>query len=343
MSSLAFSVRTWRSALGTGLPTAVGLIPERAGLLIEVRDEKGEWGVGEASPLEGFSAERLDEVSAVLAEVSPAHLRVSDPAGSVSELGLPPTAAHGLEQALWGLRGRLEGRLVAELLGGDGACEVEISRLVRSVDDAVEAVAQGVGTLKLKVGMARLEQEHALIRDIREAVGPEVGIRLDANGAWSLEEALVAVERLGACELELVEQPLAVGTPVAQWRELRGVGVPIAADESVRDEQSMMDLMPGLDAVVLKPMFIGGLQAAVDMGRIAIAEGRQVVVTSSLGSGVDRYGALHVAAALRGPGLLSCGLDTGGLLQDDPCSGPVVSCGVMRISGVGMGIPERLF
>jgi len=94
---------------------------------------------------------------------------------------------------------------------------------------------------------------------------------------------------------------------------------------------------------VLKPMFIGGLQAAVGMGRRAQAEGRQVVVTSSLGSGVDRYGALHVAAALRGPSLLPCGLDTGGLLQDDPCDGPAASGGFMRICGVGLGLEERLF
>ncbi|MEE2749808.1 MAG: enolase C-terminal domain-like protein, partial [Myxococcota bacterium] len=183
----------------------------------------------------------------------------------------------------------------------------------------------------------------ARLREIRAVVGPEVGIRLDANGAWSLREAQVALERLGDVDLELVEQPLGVDAPLEDWLELRGVGVRIAADESVRNEQSMSGLLPGIDAVVLKPMFIGGLQAAVAMGRRAQAEGRQVVVTSCLGSGVERYGALHVAAALRGPGLLACGLDTGGLIQDDPCAGPVALGGFMPIGGVGLGLQERLF
>jgi len=273
--------------------------------------------------------------------VEASRLALEDPAGAVAGLGLPPAAAHGLEQALWDLLGRQQGRPVCALLGGIGECEVPISRLVRTAGDALESMRQGVETVKLKVGVGSLDKEVALLGSIRKAVGPGMQIRLDANGAWSFEEALVALERLGRWEPELVEQPLAVGAPVDQWAALRRIGVPIAADESVRNEASMMALMAGLDAVVLKPMFIGGLQDSVHMGRKAIAEGRLVVVTSCLGSGVERYGALHVAAALRGPALLSCGLDTGGFLQDDPCPGPFVSGGSMRVTGSGMGIPEE--
>jgi L-alanine-DL-glutamate epimerase-like enolase superfamily enzyme len=141
-------------------------------------------------------------------------------------------------------------------------------------------------------------------------------------------------------DIELVEQPLATASAVGDWSLLKGAGIPLAADESLPVAPDLDALLTVVDGVVLKPMVLGGLLPSVQLGRRAMAAGCKVVVTSLLESGVGRHGALHVAGALAGEELLACGLDTGGLLQRDPCGGPAVVAGEMQVEGPGFGVPR---
>ncbi len=156
---------------------------------------------------------------------------------------------------------------------------------------------------------------------MRDALGPGGRIRVDANGAWSVSEAVAAVRRLerAAGGLEYVEQPCASVEELAVVR--RAVDVPIAADESIRraaDPYRVRDL-EAADIAVLKVQPLGGVRACL---RIAEDIGLPVVVSSALETSVGIAAGVALAAAL--PDLpYACGLATVRLLEDDVVTEPL--------------------
>ncbi len=130
---------------------------------------------------------------------------------------------------------------------------------------------------------------------VRDAVGPGVALRVDANGAWDLDTAQAMIRRLARSQLELVEQPVATLDELARLR--RRVDVPVAADESVRsvgDARSLAAL-DAADAVVLKVQPLGGVRAAL---RMAEAAGVPALVTSMRETSIGIAAGLALAAAL---------------------------------------------
>ncbi len=193
-------------------------------------------------------------------------------------------------------------------------------------------------TLKLKVAYAALEEDLARTAVVRDTVGPGVRLRLDANGGWSESAALDALRRLARLGVELCEQPVA---DVAGLRRIRGATpVAIAADESVPGAGD--DLLDAVDAVVLKPMVLGGLLPALSWGRRARSRGVGALVTTTLDGAVARLGAAHLAAALLTDGPMpDAGLATGRLLETDVCEDPAppLSGRIALPAAPGLGLP----
>jgi O-succinylbenzoate synthase len=201
--------------------------------------------------------------------------------------------------------------------------EVEVNALVPGVppDEAASlaaaAVADGFRTLKVKVGdRAGLDRVAA----VRDATGPRVALRVDANGAWDVEEAVAAVSRLARYDLELVEQPVASLEDLAAVR--RRVDVPVAADECVRDlgDARRLARLGAADALVVKVQPLGGVSAAL---AIADTAGVPVIVSSMYETSVGLAAGLALAAALD---VLpyACGLGTAALFQEDVVADPLV-------------------
>ena len=147
----------------------------------------------------------------------------------------------------------------------------------------------GSVTLKLKAGAER-ETEVLVdrVRAVREAIGPDVHLRLDVNGAWdppTAEERLEAVERFG---LEYVEQPLAGDDAEALAELRRRVRVPIAADESVTSVKAARELLDAeaVDVLVVKPARVGGLVVGAEIAALAAERGVPVVVSTLFETGV---------------------------------------------------------
>jgi O-succinylbenzoate synthase len=189
------------------------------------------------------------------------------------------------------------------------------------------AAAGGCRTAKVKVaeqGQA-LAEDAARLEAVRDALGPDAAIRVDANGAWSVADAVAAIALLdrAAGGLEYVEQPCASVEDLAAVR--RRVDVPIAADESIRraeDPYRVRDL-EAADIAVLKVQPLGGVQACL---RIAEDIGLPVVVSSALETSVGIAAGLALAAAL--PELpYACGLATVQLLTADVVASPLVPVG----------------
>ena len=99
---------------------------------------------------------------------------------------------------------------------------------------------------------------------VRDAIGPHVALRVDANGAWDVDTAVDTIKRLARYDLELVEQPVASLDDLARVR--RAVDVPVAADECVRSlaDARRLRALDAADAIVLKQQPLGGVRAALD-------------------------------------------------------------------------------
>jgi o-succinylbenzoate synthase len=187
--------------------------------------------------------------------------------------------------------------------------------------DRVPAVLDGFGpcrTVKVKVAEPgqTLADDVARVAAVRERLGPEGRIRVDANGAWNVDEAEHAVHALAPYDLEYVEQPCASVAELAELRRrVKYMGIPIAADESVRKAADPLAVARSgaADLLVIKVQPLGGVHAAL---AIAQAAGLPVVVSSALDTAVGIGMGLQLAASL--PGLeFDCGLATSALFVDD--------------------------
>jgi o-succinylbenzoate synthase len=186
------------------------------------------------------------------------------------------------------------------------------------------ALEGGCTTAKVKVAEPgqSLADDEARVEAVRDALGPSGRVRVDANGAWSVDDAVVAIKALDTAGsgLEYVEQPCATVEELAAVR--RRVEVPIAADESIRrasDPYRVRDL-EAADVAVLKVQPLGGVRACL---RIAEDIGLPVVVSSALETSVGIAAGLALAGAL--PELpYACGLATVQLLTADVVAEPLV-------------------
>jgi L-alanine-DL-glutamate epimerase-like enolase superfamily enzyme len=315
MAELA--VETVRLPLRKPLEAAWGRLAERELVRVRLRFGPGDHGDGEAAPLEPYDGvptasvlAALDAYAAVLAEAGPDDDAAALLEACRSERPLPQALA-AVDLALWDRAGRLAGRPVAALLGGDAAEPIAVNALVGAEDRAgaaaaaAEAAAAGFSCVKVKVGVG---DDAGRLAAVRAAVGPGVAIRADANGAWgSPHEALANLRALAPIGLELCEEPV---HGLEALREVRaGSPVPIALDESAAEEGAAG--AGAADAVCLKISRCGGIGGVLRDAQAARAAGASVYLASTFDGPAGIAAALHAAAALRATGdLLPCGLAT---------------------------------
>ena len=289
----------------------------RRGALVRAETDTGAVGWGDVAPLPGFSRETLGEAVAAVRRCVPALL---DDAGA--GLGaLPSSARFGLDLALADAQAQEGGRTLAHALAADPAVTLPLARLILGgtpasvLADAERLVAAGYRTFKLKVGRRPVDVDAALVRSVRDAVGPGVALRLDANRAWSPSDARRFADALRSVALEFVEEPLADAGPEASalaelWLD---TGMPIALDETLQEPGpgspggGLEALRGWAAAAVVKPTLVGGLAAARRIADAAQAVGVKTVVSAAFESGVGLRGLVALAAATGGH---AAGLDT---------------------------------
>jgi O-succinylbenzoate synthase len=186
----------------------------------------------------------------------------------------------------------------------------------------------GCRTAKVKVADPgqSLNDDIARVRAVREILGPEGRIRVDANALWNVDEAEHAIHALAEFDLEYVEQPCATIDELADIRKrTKYMGVPIAADESVRKASDPLAVARAgaADVLIIKAQPLGGITAAL---RIVAEAGLPVVVSSALDTSIGLSMGTHLAAAI--PDLeYDCGLGTAALLAGDVTGEPLVPAG----------------
>ena len=270
--------------------TARGTLTQREMVLLRLRDEEGLTGLGEAVPLSLRGGATLAQVVGELEGIAAL--------AELEETSLPalsPPSRCAVLTALMDLRGRraaAEGRSHAE-----AAQPVRCNAtLVAGEPEAVAADAQrwaaeGFTTFKLKLGAG---DDVGQVRAVREAVGPEPRIRVDANAAWEVKAAVRTLAEIEELDVELAEQPVAT---LAELAEVAAASaIPIAGDESVESRADAEHALSiGACAVAgIKLSKVGGPEEA-----IAIAEVLPAYLSSALDGPVGIAAAAQVAQTLR--------------------------------------------
>lgn len=323
---------------------------ERAGWRLWITDVEGRIGEGEAVCWPGFGAgeaatsESLERGVTALEGFSLPVTRNGEDlrtlASWFADQGFAPEARHALETALLDLLGQIKGSPLAAVLGPLEREQVWTQALVADLSEAQKLRARGFRHFKLKVGAASVADDLARVREVRAGLGSEVELRLDANGRWTRAQAAEVAAAAAELGLSWLEQPLPPGD-LEGLAELRRGGARVAVDEGLRSPADLEAHLAAeaLDAVVLKPAFLGGPLVTLELARRAAEAGLEVMVTHALDGEVGRLAAFHVALAA--PGVTLTGLSPA-LRGDRGPSGPLwtVEPGPWLPEGVGGSGPN---
>jgi L-alanine-DL-glutamate epimerase-like enolase superfamily enzyme len=344
---MQLSVRRDVLSLARPLQSAYGVVKQREILSVSLTDADGVSGYGEAAPLQAYDGVSVERVARALAAYTPvladsegmngAHL--IDACRGVDDV---PAALAAIDLALWDRAGRRAGKPVAALLTDGPAPAVAVNATLSALDragaarQAAQAVAEGFSCLKVKVGIG---DDAGRVAAVRAAAGPQTALRLDANGAWSVEEAVRAIETLSPAGLELVEEPTHGLGAVREVRER--VAVRVAIDETAAEHGA---LSAGVaDAVCLKISRCGGISGLIAAATLVRASGAEVYLASTLDGPLGVAAALHAAAALAprgvgGPPIPPCGLATLALFEDFADPLPARDGSIALPMGGGLGV-----
>ncbi|NRA06848.1 MAG: o-succinylbenzoate synthase [Myxococcales bacterium] len=313
MSIVRASLTPFRLPMQWPLETARGVTRVREGLLVELRGRGELRGYGEAMPLPGFGLESLAESRAALAAALPALLGLdakdleTNLALAERATGRAPSARAALDSAFHDLAARSRNISVCELLAPCSREPVAVSALLaaktpREVASAARQAADaGYRTLKLKIAATSVDRDVARVERMRDALGDDCALRLDANGGWEEATAREALRRLAPSLPEFVEQPVAARAIESLARLRSDSPVPVAADEALCHAGGAPAVLAhhAADLLILKPAALGGLRAAQRLADEARRAGVHVVVTGFLDSAIGDAAALQLAAALR--------------------------------------------
>lgn len=321
------------------LVTAYGTLERREVLRLRLGIGERRVGIGEAAPLPPYDGVTLADVRDALGPALAELQAVPSEAEGAYVPQVPlRQAAAALDIAFLDLAARSAGVPVAALLADAPADAVPVNAAIAAVDpgeaasESADAVAAGFRCVKLKVGVG---DDAARVAAVREAVDTDTAIRIDANGAWTVEEALAALQSLGPAGIELCEEPVSGVRAQAELLERLGGAVAIAMDETGAEPDAWGS--GAADAVCLKVAACGGITGLLAAAEDARAAGSAVYVASTYDGPVGIAAGLHAAAALGE--MPPCGLATLPFFAgvDDPF--PALDGEIALSRDPGLGLP----
>lgn len=303
-----------RSPLHTPFVTALRRTTTSDSLVVAVTDDEGRTGYGEAPQIWQVTGASIPGSQACVEELLAPLLIGQDPRTYVDLIHRVRGAVAGneaaicaIDVALHDLAARIAGVPLVQLLGGSApsVVETDVTLAAGTVDElsaaAKDRVAEGFSVIKAKVGTGTADQDVARVKAIREAVGPDVTIRLDANQGWTPREAVRAIRGLedAGLGIELVEQPVKrLDIEGLAWVSDR-VEIPILADESVFSVRDLVTVIRhrAADLVNVKLAKCGGLLAATTLLELARSEGIGTMVGCMMESEIGVGAAASLVSA----------------------------------------------
>ena len=291
---------------------ADGIRPGINNVVIELTTDTGLVGLGEATCGSGNSADPTCAVLASFAEylVGQDPLRINHHAQRFYALArwrlwrsFTNTALAAIEMALWDIAGKAAGQPLSTLLGGGVRERIPVFGFVfHDTPDAMALQAQrmvgeGFQVIYFAVGLDAAGDE-ARVKAVREAIGPEIRLRIDANESWNRATAFSMAQRLAPYGIDFIEQPLP-GHDIAAMADLRRrVSVPIGANQSCWTVDDVLDVVraEAADAVITSLHWLGGIVPMQKCEAICRAAGIPFVRHSSGEMGIAAAAGCHVLA-----------------------------------------------
>lgn len=328
------------------IATGAGVLGDRSGVRLMLRTNDGLVGNGESAPIPGMLNPGGLEALArdIRGWVAGAKGKeVDDLLDSLDARSLAPLARFAVHSALIDLVGQASGVPLYQWLRAASSPAVHVNALVADESPAevhaavLRATGEGASAVKLKVAMGEPARDVTRIIAASEAAGPNVELRLDANGAWDLKTAVHVVDRVGQYRLGYVEDPTRHVDDLAAFAEATGVAVAVDAEPGHAEDLVQFVERSGADVLVIKPAAAGGVDRVVDAAR-RLGGDHRVVVSSSIDGEVSLLAALHAAASL--PGDEVHGLATAHLVSGVPESLRPVGGQILLRDGGGLGLGQ---
>lgn len=340
----------YRLPLRTPWRSAHGFFTHRAGWLVRLESDDGLLGHGDCAPLPEAGTESptlaLEQLHTQLPQ-----LQGCNPHAALSALDdaifRSPAARCALETALLDLLAQQAGLPLARWLNPHAPLTVQANAMIGGLDEGVAARAKvalsaGFSILKVKVGLAAPNIELASLARLFAELPPGAALRLDANGAWDMNQAQHFIEELTEFAVESLEEPLA-NPDLAALQHLQTLApFPLALDESLAklDMEALL-ASATVRRLTLKPMVLGGVRPAFELAQRAALAGVSCVATTTVDSAAGVLAAAHLAAALNNN--LAHGLATSSWLLSDLGNSPPMKSGQILLDTAenGLGFHAR--
>lgn len=304
-----------------------GALSAREGYYADVHTTNGLSVRGEIAPLPGVSTETLKKAKHDLEEIQ-AHLTgLSIPSEKealidfirqdVRLAACCPSVRFGVESVFFGLAAAAKNARLAQFL--ESWWEMDSAVLLQGSHEQIisyarEMKSQGRSVFKLKVGDRNIPLDVKKVQSLREVIGPEGVIRLDANRAWKMEESVLFANLAGLTQIEFIEEPIKDMDHVQEF--FQQTHMPVALDESLSMMRCAvntpgrcapaMTAQEAVSAYIVKPVILGGIVAALDW----ISEAKRLDKKAIISSAFESQVGLSVLKALAGLTGQPPGLDT---------------------------------
>jgi L-alanine-DL-glutamate epimerase-like enolase superfamily enzyme len=350
-------LESWLQSLPLDEPYTIAYetVTHAENVFLRIATDKGIIGCGCAAPDEKITGETASQVLAVLQETAEPLLVGSDPLRIerlVESLRAPlsgnPSARAAVDMSLYDILGKVAGLPLWRILGGyrksiRTSITIGIQPVELTVAKAQQWTSMGFTSLKIKGGI-HLEEDVERVLRVREAVGPKIELRFDANQGYSVEQSVSFVRATAAANLELLEQPVSSDRIGALEKVTRRVAIPVMADESLMNLRDAFRLARGemVDMVNIKLMKVGGICEALHINSVARSAGLESMVGCMDEAGLAIAAGLHFALAR--PNVQYADLDGHLDLGNDPTKDAVIlRNGILYPTGrpgIGFNFPE---
>ncbi len=290
------------------LKTSHPNLKTRKGFIVRITDDAGVVGLGEASPLPGFSRETLSVVKAQLLSLKQ-QIRKRKLSEILKKERLAPSVRCAVEMAVWDIlegkkdEGWLKSIPINALLSGEKneACR-----------EILELLKKGFKTFKLKVGKGGLQEEIEKTKAVLRAIGRQTCLRLDGNRQFDFNTAVRFAQNFSREALEYIEEPFADFKRIPEFYRKTGIGV--ALDETLcQIEPGDLRKFEGVRAIILKPTILGGFEKCRQFAAAAQKLKINAVVSSSFETEIGLTALARFAAQINPR--TAHGLDTAKYLE----------------------------
>lgn len=353
MKIVKIEVAEVKIPLVTPFKTALRTVENVHDILVRVIADDGQEGFGEAPPTAVITGDTLGSVRCAIEDfIAPAlaGMEIENLDGIMQKLNgciLKNTSAKAaVDMAVYDLYAKSCKKPLYKVLGGskkeiETDLTISVNEIDEMVKDSIKAVEQGFGILKIKVGKESLKDIER-IKAVRQAVGPGIKLRIDANQGWTPKDAVRIIHALedAGIEMDLVEQPVSAHDFEGMKFVTDRVSTPILADESVFSVQDAIHLIQerAADLINIKLMKTGGIYEALKICAVAESFGVECMIGCMLESKIAVSAAAHLAAAKSV--ITRADLDGPSLCREDPYTGGPVYTGsrILMNDTYGMGI-----